>query len=184
MTTAACLTRRASPARVRPGCWRSPSPPCAWARVPSSGGGYFRLLPYGISHWLLSRVNRVDGESAVFYFHPGRSTPSSRAGQGIDAKTLPALREPAAHPRRASPGCCVTLPGPDGRIFLSRRLSAPAAVSAPRADERPDPHCAPRRADATACARWNAFCVLAPGHMTFFRRAGWLRVIEQQFSHA
>lgn len=38
--------------------------------VPSSGGGYFRLLPYGLSRWMFRRVNAVDGESCVFYFHP------------------------------------------------------------------------------------------------------------------
>ncbi len=37
---------------------------------PSSGGGYFRLMPYAMSRWLLRHVNRVDGQPAVFYFHP------------------------------------------------------------------------------------------------------------------
>jgi hypothetical protein len=26
--------------------------------LPSSGGGYFRLLPYALSRWMLQRVNR------------------------------------------------------------------------------------------------------------------------------
>ena len=38
--------------------------------LPSSGGGYFRLLPYALSRWMLRQVNRTDGESAIFYFHP------------------------------------------------------------------------------------------------------------------
>jgi len=38
--------------------------------VPSSGGGYFRLLPYAASRWMLRRVNAVDRKPAVFYFHP------------------------------------------------------------------------------------------------------------------
>jgi polysaccharide deacetylase family protein (PEP-CTERM system associated) len=42
---------------------------------PSSGGGYFRLLPYGVSRWLIERVNREDRQSAVFYFHPWEIDP-------------------------------------------------------------------------------------------------------------
>jgi polysaccharide deacetylase family protein (PEP-CTERM system associated) len=38
--------------------------------LPSSGGGYFRLLPYAASRWLMRRVNTVDREPAIFYFHP------------------------------------------------------------------------------------------------------------------
>jgi polysaccharide deacetylase family protein (PEP-CTERM system associated) len=43
--------------------------------LPASGGGYFRLLPYGLSHWLLSKVNGQDQQSAVFYFHPWEIDP-------------------------------------------------------------------------------------------------------------
>jgi polysaccharide deacetylase family protein (PEP-CTERM system associated) len=38
--------------------------------LPSSGGGYFRLLPYALSRWMLKRVNAGDGQSGIFYFHP------------------------------------------------------------------------------------------------------------------
>jgi polysaccharide deacetylase family protein (PEP-CTERM system associated) len=38
--------------------------------LPASGGGYFRLLPYSISKWMLSQVNNREGKAAVFYFHP------------------------------------------------------------------------------------------------------------------
>lgn len=34
------------------------------------GGGYFRLLPYGVSSWLVRRVNTVEGQPFMFYFHP------------------------------------------------------------------------------------------------------------------
>lgn len=34
------------------------------------GGGWFRLFPYKFSRWALNRVNRDEGRSAVFYFHP------------------------------------------------------------------------------------------------------------------
>ncbi|MQM31514.1 MAG: polysaccharide deacetylase family protein, partial [Candidatus Accumulibacter phosphatis] len=37
---------------------------------PASGGGYFRLLPYALSRWLLRKVNQRDQQPAIFYFHP------------------------------------------------------------------------------------------------------------------
>ena len=55
--------------------------------LPSSGGGYFRLLPYAVSRWMLRRVNRQDRESAVFYFHPWEIDPGQPRVAGIDAKT-------------------------------------------------------------------------------------------------
>ncbi len=55
--------------------------------LPSSGGGYFRLLPYALSRWMLRRVNREDGEAAVFYFHPWEIDPGQPRIAGIDAKT-------------------------------------------------------------------------------------------------
>ena len=54
---------------------------------PAGGGGYFRLLPYALSRWLLQRVNRVDGEPCMFYFHPWEVDPSQPRVPGIDAKT-------------------------------------------------------------------------------------------------
>lgn len=55
--------------------------------LPSSGGGYFRLLPYALSRWLLQKVNREDHESAVFYFHPWEIDPGQPRVAGIDLKT-------------------------------------------------------------------------------------------------
>jgi polysaccharide deacetylase family protein (PEP-CTERM system associated) len=54
--------------------------------LPSSGGGYFRLLPYAASRWLIARVNRLDREPAVFYFHPWEIDPGQPRVAGIDAK--------------------------------------------------------------------------------------------------
>jgi polysaccharide deacetylase family protein (PEP-CTERM system associated) len=54
---------------------------------PASGGGYFRLLPYGVSHWLLKRVNEVDRQAAVFYFHPWEIDPDQPRVAGVNAKT-------------------------------------------------------------------------------------------------
>ena len=55
--------------------------------LPSSGGGYFRLLPYSLSRWMIGRVNREDGEAAVFYFHPWELDVDQPRVAGIDAKT-------------------------------------------------------------------------------------------------
>lgn len=40
------------------------------ANFPCAGGGYFRLMPYRLSHWALRRVNSTDLRPAIFYFHP------------------------------------------------------------------------------------------------------------------
>lgn len=37
---------------------------------PVSGGGYFRILPYGWTRWALDRLNRTEKQPAVFYLHP------------------------------------------------------------------------------------------------------------------
>jgi polysaccharide deacetylase family protein (PEP-CTERM system associated) len=55
--------------------------------LPSSGGGYFRLLPYALSRWMIRRVNQTDGEPAVFYFHPWEIDSEQPRIAGIDAKT-------------------------------------------------------------------------------------------------
>ena len=35
----------------------------------AGGGGFFRMLPYGFTHWAVSQVNGL-GEPAIIYFHP------------------------------------------------------------------------------------------------------------------
>jgi polysaccharide deacetylase family protein (PEP-CTERM system associated) len=55
--------------------------------LPSSGGGYFRLLPYALSRWMLSRVNRQDRESGIFYFHPWEIDTGQPRIAGISSKT-------------------------------------------------------------------------------------------------
>jgi polysaccharide deacetylase family protein (PEP-CTERM system associated) len=37
---------------------------------PCGGGGYFRLLPYGLSRWLMRRVNGEDRRPCIYYCHP------------------------------------------------------------------------------------------------------------------
>lgn len=55
--------------------------------LPSSGGGYFRLLPYALSRWMLGRVNSNDHESGVFYFHPWEIDAGQPRIAGISRKT-------------------------------------------------------------------------------------------------
>ena len=55
--------------------------------LPCSGGGYFRLLPYATTRWMIRRLNQVERESAVFYFHPWEIDPAQPRIAGIDAKT-------------------------------------------------------------------------------------------------
>jgi polysaccharide deacetylase family protein (PEP-CTERM system associated) len=43
--------------------------------LPCSGGGYFRLFPYGLFRAGLRRFNQKDGASGVFYTHPWEIDP-------------------------------------------------------------------------------------------------------------
>ena len=54
---------------------------------PASGGGYFRLMPYALSRWMLRHVNAADGQPATFYFHPWEIDPEQPRIPGIDYKT-------------------------------------------------------------------------------------------------
>jgi polysaccharide deacetylase family protein (PEP-CTERM system associated) len=55
--------------------------------LPSSGGGYFRLLPYAVSRWMLRRVNAADGQAAIFYFHPWEIDTGQPRVEGLSVKT-------------------------------------------------------------------------------------------------
>ena len=55
--------------------------------LPSSGGGYFRLLPYVLSRWMLNRVNSGDKQSGIFYFHPWEIDVAQPRVEGISSKT-------------------------------------------------------------------------------------------------
>lgn len=54
--------------------------------LPAGGGGYFRLLPYALSRWMMEKVNREDGEAALFYFHPWEVDPGQPRPEGLGAK--------------------------------------------------------------------------------------------------
>jgi polysaccharide deacetylase family protein (PEP-CTERM system associated) len=44
-------------------------------RLPCSGGGYFRLLPYGFTRWALRKINKDDNLPFIFYLHPWEVDP-------------------------------------------------------------------------------------------------------------
>ena len=54
---------------------------------PAGGGGYFRLLPYEVSRWSIARINSVDRQPAMFYFHPWELDPGQPRVAGVSAKT-------------------------------------------------------------------------------------------------
>lgn len=74
---------------VRPGLLEVPITTLrAFGRnFPSSGGGYFRLLPYALSRWMLQRVNTTDRQSGIFYFHPWEIDTEQPRIPGIGVKT-------------------------------------------------------------------------------------------------
>ena len=55
--------------------------------LPCGGGGWFRLVPYSGMRWAMRRVNDVDRESTIFYFHPWEIDPDQPRQHGLDAKT-------------------------------------------------------------------------------------------------
>ncbi|MCB1785238.1 MAG: DUF3473 domain-containing protein [Gammaproteobacteria bacterium] len=55
--------------------------------LPCGGGGWFRLVPYAGMRWAMRRVNMVDGQPAIFYFHPWEIDPDQPRQSGLDAKT-------------------------------------------------------------------------------------------------
>lgn len=46
------------------------------ANLPISGGGYFRLFPYGLTAWALRRINEKEAQPAMFYLHPWEIDPA------------------------------------------------------------------------------------------------------------
>ncbi len=50
---------------------------------PAGGGGWFRLRRYGTSRRMLRRVNKADGQPAIFYFHPWEIDPAQPRQKGL-----------------------------------------------------------------------------------------------------
>jgi polysaccharide deacetylase family protein (PEP-CTERM system associated) len=55
--------------------------------LPASGGGYFRLLPFPLSKWMLDRVNTTDETPGIFYFHPWEIDTEQPRVEQADAKS-------------------------------------------------------------------------------------------------
>lgn len=53
-------------------------------KLPVAGGGYFRLLPYPVTRWGLSQINR-SGHEFVFYLHPWEVDPEQPRIQNAGA---------------------------------------------------------------------------------------------------
>ena len=61
--------------------------PLLGRNINCGGGGWFRLFPYGFSRWAMSRVNRVDKEAGIFYFHPWEIDPEQPRPEGLGLRT-------------------------------------------------------------------------------------------------
>ena len=61
--------------------------PLMGRNLPAAGGGWFRLLPYAMSRWMLRRVNVEDRAPCMFYFHPWEIDAEQPRQTGIPAKT-------------------------------------------------------------------------------------------------
>ena len=55
--------------------------------LPAAGGGWFRLLPYRASRWMLRRVNVHERAPCMFYFHPWEIDHAQPRPAGLSAKT-------------------------------------------------------------------------------------------------
>lgn len=55
--------------------------------LPAGGGGYFRLLPYGVYRWGLRRVNQRDRQPGIFYFHPWEVDPDQPRIEGAPLRS-------------------------------------------------------------------------------------------------
>lgn len=55
--------------------------------LPIAGGGYFRLLPYTITHWGLQRINQQEQQPFVFYLHPWEIDPQQPQMVGAGLKS-------------------------------------------------------------------------------------------------
>lgn len=61
--------------------------PLVGRNINVAGGGWFRLFPYGFSRWALRRINRREGRSGLFYFHPWEIDPGQPRPPGLALRT-------------------------------------------------------------------------------------------------
>jgi len=55
--------------------------------LPGGGGGFFRLLPLGLTSAGISRVNEADQLPSIFYFHPWEIDPDQPRASGLSFKS-------------------------------------------------------------------------------------------------
>jgi len=55
--------------------------------LPGGGGGFFRLLPLGLTSAGISRVNGADQLPSIFYFHPWEIDPDQPRASGLSFKS-------------------------------------------------------------------------------------------------
>ncbi|MDD2557105.1 MAG: DUF3473 domain-containing protein [Desulfuromonadaceae bacterium] len=55
--------------------------------LPIAGGGYFRLLPYGVTRWGLRQLNNKEEQPFVFYLHPWELDPEQPRMRGAGWKS-------------------------------------------------------------------------------------------------
>lgn len=61
--------------------------PLMGRNLPAAGGGWFRLLPYELSRWMLRRVNANEHAPCMFYFHPWELDAEQPRQSGLSART-------------------------------------------------------------------------------------------------
>ena len=59
----------------------------AGKNLPIAGGGYFRLLPYCLTHWGLKHINEKERQPFVFYLHPWEFDPGQPRMAGASSKS-------------------------------------------------------------------------------------------------
>ncbi|WP_019866621.1 XrtA system polysaccharide deacetylase [Methylovulum miyakonense] len=55
--------------------------------LPCGGGGFFRFYPYPVSKWAFKRVNTLEQQAGIFYFHPWEIDPGQPRQSGLNLKT-------------------------------------------------------------------------------------------------
>lgn len=53
----------------------------------AGGGGFFRLLPYVLYDWAITKMQREEGRSAIFYFHPWEIDPDQPRVENASLKS-------------------------------------------------------------------------------------------------
>ncbi len=150
---------------------------------PAGGGGYFRLLPYGVSKWSIRPRQRHRPTAGDVLFSSVGARPDAAARQGARRQgALSPLSEPRPH-RAALEESPRRFPlGPRrSRLPERRRMMESAASEIVRIGRAAD-RVSVRPFAAADAAAWEAFVQRCP-EATFFHRIGWRDIIEDVFRH-